>query len=65
MRGLNHVDSGASRQVAPVYMSTRELQLTFFNTGVEETSRAFGRRPRAPKKLKKLNSYTRFCEELC
>ena len=46
-------------------MSTRELQLTFFNTGVEETSRAFGRRPRAPKKLKKLNSYTRFCEELC
>ena len=51
--------------MAPVYMSTRELQLTFFNTGVEETSRAFGRSPRAPKKLKKLNSYTRFCEELC
>ena len=48
-----------------VDMSTRELQLTFFSTGVEETSRAFGRRPRAPKKLKKLNSYTRFCEELC
>ena len=60
-------------QVAPnrsccghvIVMSGLELQLTSLSTGVGETNLAFGPRPQAPKKLKKSNSYTRFCEELC